>query len=118
CSLLMQRALARVRARTIYTGIAMETPAAPKRRLRRRTLMLPILALFLLPIAARAALYAYEGGPGSWRNADWSSTHTLPDATAEPESRVLIMSGQTGGWKGVFSVHSWVVLKPQGARSW
>ena len=28
------------------------------------------------------------------------------------------MSGRTGGWKGVFSVHSWVVLKPENARSW
>ena len=75
--------------------------------------MLSILALFLLPIAARAALYAYEGGPGSWRNADWSSTGSLPAAAAEPEARVLIMSGRTGGWKGVFSVHSWVVFKPR-----
>ena len=80
--------------------------------------MLSILALFLLPIAARAALYAYEGGPSSWRNADWSSTKSLPDPSAEPEARVMIMSGRTGGWKGVFAVHSWVVLKPENARSW
>jgi hypothetical protein len=78
--------------------------------------MLSILALFLLPIAARAALYAYEGGPGSWRNADWSSTHTLPSPATEPEARVLVMSGRTGGWKGVFAVHSWVVVKPENAR--
>ena len=49
----------------------------------------------------------------SWRNADWSSTGSLPAAAAQPEARVLIMSGRTGGWKGVFSVHSWVVLKPR-----
>jgi hypothetical protein len=92
----------------------MPTPSSP----RRKIITLSILALFLLPVAARAALYAYEGGPGSWRNADWSSTHTLPDATAEPQARVLIMSGRTGGWKGVISVHSWVVLKPANATSW
>ena len=80
--------------------------------------MLSILALFLLPIAARAALYAYEGGPGSWRTADWSSTGSLPAAAAEPEARVLIMSGRTGGWKGVFSVHSWVVFKPENGKAW
>jgi hypothetical protein len=95
----------------------MDTPAAPPRRLRRKTIVLSFLALFLLPIAARAALYAYEGGPSSWRNADWSSTGSLPDPAAEPGARVLIMSGRTGGWKGVFSVHSWVVLKPENG-SW
>ena len=31
---------------------------------------------------ARAALFAYEGGPTSWRNADWSSTGSLPDPGA------------------------------------
>ena len=96
----------------------MDTPAAPPRRFRRKTIVLSFLALFLLPIAARAALYAYEGGPASWRNADWSSTGSLPDPAADPAARVLVMSGRTGGWKGVFSVHSWVVLKPENGRSW
>ena len=96
----------------------MDTPATPRRRPRRKRIVLSILALFLLPIAARAALYAYEGGPGSWRNADWSSTGSLPAPDAEPEARVLVMSGRTGGWKGVFSVHSWVVLKPENGKSW
>ena len=81
-------------------------------------MVLSLLALFLLPIATRAALYAYEGGPASWRNADWSSTKSLPDPGAEPDARVLVMSGRTGGWKGVVSVHSWVVLKPEKAKSW
>ncbi len=80
--------------------------------------MLALLALFLLPIAARAALYAYEGGPRSWREADWSSTGSLPPAAAHPDARVLILSGRTGGWKGVVSVHSWIVLKPVNAQEW
>jgi len=96
----------------------MDTPADPSRRTRRKTIVLSLLALFLLPIAARAAIFAYEGGPTSWRNADWSSTGSLPDPGADSQARVLIMSGRTGGWKGVFSVHSWVVLKPENARSW
>jgi hypothetical protein len=96
----------------------MDESATPPRRSRRKVIVLSILALFLLPIAARAALFAYDGGPTNWRNADWSSTKTLPDATAEPQARVLIMSGRTGGWKGVFAVHSWVVLKPENGRSW
>jgi hypothetical protein len=97
----------------------MSQPATPPpHRSRRKLIVYSLLALFLLPIAARAALFAYEGGPTSWRNADWSSTGSLPAPSAESEARVIIMSGRTGGWKGVFSVHSWVVLKPENGQSW
>ncbi len=98
----------------------MDKPATPISvpRFRRKVIVLSILALFLLPIAARAALFAYEGGPLSWRDANWSSAGTLPKAADFPAARVLIMSGRTGGWKGVFSVHSWVVFKPENGTAW
>ena len=110
--------LPRFASRTIYTGTVMDTPATPPRRSRRKRIVLSILALFLLPIAARAALYAYEGGPEAGATPTGRSTGSLPAAAAEPEARVLVMSGRTGGWKGVFSVHSWVVLKPENGKSW
>ena len=90
----------------------------PSRRPRRKLIVLTILALFLLPVAARAALFAYAHGPMSWRDADWSSTGSLPPATTYKPARVLVMSGQTGGWKGAVAVHSWVVLKRENARTW
>jgi len=80
--------------------------------------VLALLALFLLPVAARAALYAYEGGPRSWREADWSSTGSLPAAMDYPGARILVMNGRTGGWKGVVALHSWIVFKREGARDW
>jgi hypothetical protein len=96
----------------------METSRPSLRRLPRKLIVLSLLALFLLPIAARAAFYAYERSPSDYRTADWSSTGSLPRATAAPEARVLILSGRTGGWKGVFAVHSWIVLKPENATQW
>ncbi len=87
-------------------------------RSRRKFLMLMFLALFLLPVAARAALVAYEGGPRGWHDANWSSTGSLPAPAAEPEARVLIFSGRTGGWKGAVAVHSWIVLKRENATRW
>jgi len=87
-------------------------------RTRRKTIVLTILALFLLPVAARAALYAYEGGPRSWREADWSSTGSLPAAAEHPQARVLVMNSRTGGWKGVVALHSWIVFKRENARNW
>ena len=85
---------------------------------RRKTVLFTLLALFLLPVAARATLFSFEDRPRSFRDADWSSTGTLPDAREHPEPRLLVMSGRTGGWKGVIAVHSWIVFKPAGAPTW
>lgn len=80
--------------------------------------MLLILALFLLPIAARAALFVLGDAPRHWSDADWSSTGSLPPAADYPAARLLVFTGTTGSWKSVFAVHSWVVLKRAGASRW
>jgi hypothetical protein len=88
------------------------------RRCRRKIVILTLLILFLLPVAARAALFVFEDRPRSWRDADWSSTGTLPPAKSSPEPRALFYSSRTGGWKGVVAVHSWIVVKRANASRW
>ncbi len=83
-----------------------------------RKVLTTILALFVFPLAVHAALYASKDRPASYRVADWSSVGMLPPATAEREARLLLFTGRTGRWKGIFAVHSWVVLKPQDATAW
>ena len=91
----------------------------PTRRFNRRSkIMLLVFALFLAPLLARAAVYAIGDGPRSWRDADWSSTGALPPANQFGPARLVVFTGTTGGWKGVFAVHSWVVLKRANAREW
>jgi Protein of unknown function (DUF3750) len=91
----------------------------PTRRFSRRTLiMLIIFTLFLAPILVRAALYALGNDARSWRDADWSSTGILPKAMDDKPARVIVFTGTAGAWKGVFAVHSWIVLKPKNARDW
>ncbi len=87
------------------------------RRLRKITVY-AFLVLFLLPVAFRATLYAIGRHPASWRDADWSSAELLPQAPAEPQARVLVLSGRAGGLKGIVAVHSWLVLKCANARAW
>jgi len=96
----------------------MSLSLTPQRRPFRKPLVLLILMLFLVPIAARAAIYAAHGGPLSWREADWSSTGALPPAREHPQARIIVFSGRTGGWKGVVAVHSWAVVKPANAAAW
>ena len=89
-----------------------------RRPRKRATLMLIIFALFLAPILARAAIYAVGSEPRSWRDADWSSTGRLPKASADQPARVIIFTGTAGAWKGIFAIHSWIVLKHAGAAAW
>ena len=42
----------------------------------------------------------------------------LPPASADPRRTALVFTGRTGRWKGIFSVHSWVVFKPEHATTW
>lgn len=84
----------------------------------RKLIMLIVFALFLVPILARAALYAVGNEPRSWRDADWSSTQLLPPAADYAPARVIVFTGKAGAWKGIFAVHSWIVLKEAGAREW
>src|SRR5689334_21215365 len=90
----------------------------PARSQLRRPVVLLLIALFLVPVAARAVTFAFSDHPRSFRDADWSSIGSLPPATDYPEARVLVLSGRTGGWKGVFAVHSWIVIKRAGANRW
>jgi hypothetical protein len=80
--------------------------------------VLTILAIFLLPLAVHGALYSVQSRPQSYDRADWSSTGMLPEANADPAARLLVFTGRTGRWKGIFSVHSWVVFKPENAANW
>jgi hypothetical protein len=83
-----------------------------------RKVLTAILAVFLFPLAVHAALHAVKGGPASFRDADWSSVGMLQPASADKEARLLVFTGRTGRWKGIFAVHSWVVFKPEGATTW
>ncbi len=85
---------------------------------RRKLIMLTIFALFLAPLMARAAIYAIGNDPRSWRDADWSSTGMLPPASRDKAARVIVFTAKTGAWKGIFSVHSWIVIKAENAVEW
>ena len=83
-----------------------------------RRLLIAVLAVFLFPLAAHALLHFSKEHPANFRQADWSSVGMLPAADANREARLLVFTGRTGRWKGIFSVHSWVVFKPAGATAW
>src|SRR5262249_6048831 len=99
-------------------SVAIFAPVSHAMATRLKTLQLTMLVVFALPIAARASLYAVADHPRSWRDANWSSTHMLPPAASDRQARVLVVAARAGGWKSVFAVHPWVVVKPENAGAY
>lgn len=80
-------------------------------------LLLAILALFLLPLTTHAVWWASRDDITASRSrADWSSAKILPEASVHRPAAIRIYAARTGAWKGIFAHHSWIVLKPEGAR--
>jgi hypothetical protein len=73
---------------------------------------------FLLPLGVSAWLYHREGIGAGWRTADRSSAGLLPPAAQQPGAVVRVFAAQTVRWRGIFAVHCWIVLKPEGATSY
>src|SRR5690349_21204819 len=83
-------------------------------RTRRSWLMRGLfIACFVLPVAWQTAIFAAAEQPGSWRQANWSSTGMLPPAASDSDARILVFSARNGRWRSIFAVHSWIVVKPQ-----
>jgi hypothetical protein len=80
-----------------------------------KIMSLLIALAVLVPTAAAAAYFYAQGWPRSWNSADWSSTGTAPDPRSETDAIIQVYAARAGRWKGVFSVHTWIALKPANA---
>ncbi|MGA7975550.1 MAG: DUF3750 domain-containing protein [Pseudolabrys sp.] len=85
---------------------------------RRSAVLFSIAALFLAPLGLRALSYSVSDAPRAYYQADWSSARLLPAAHDFKPARVIVFTGTTGAWKGIFAVHSWIVVKPANADGW
>jgi hypothetical protein len=77
-----------------------------------------LIAVFILPVAGHAVVWLAKDRPASWRDADWSASGVLPDPKRENEPVIHVMAARTGGYKGIVSVHSWLVVKMAGATQY
>lgn len=83
-----------------------------------RRLAIFVTVAFLLPAAATFGWWALKERPPSWRSADWSSAGILAQPGSDAEAAIYLLAARTGGLKGAFSVHSWIVFKKAGATSY
>lgn len=82
-------------------------------RLRWMIVFLTLLALLIVPhlvMAGRLQGYAH------WSQARWDSAGIIAARpAAREEALVQVYAARAWGWKGVFAVHSWIVLKHAGS---
>jgi hypothetical protein len=87
------------------------------RRLSKFMLII-LIAVFIVPVLIKTVLWAAETQPMHWRDADWSASGILPPAAGEQNASIRVLSARTGGYKGILSVHSWLVVRSAGATTY
>ncbi|CAN5311715.1 DUF3750 domain-containing protein [soil metagenome] len=80
-----------------------------------RKFVIVLLLLLVVPIGASAVKYWFGDRSVDWQSADRSSAGLLPEPAAHPEALVRVFAARTVRWRGIFAVHTWVVVKPRNA---
>ena len=84
-----------------------------------RKLLTIFLLLVLVPIGWSAARYFFvDADRGTWQTADRSSAGLLPPAAKNPDALIRVYAARTVRWRGIFAVHSWIVVKEPGATNY
>jgi Protein of unknown function (DUF3750) len=78
--------------------------------------MLVFCLLIAIPVALSAVNYLLGDRRGDWQTADRSSAGLLPNASRHPDAVIRVYAARTVRWRGIFAVHSWIVVKERGAR--
>jgi hypothetical protein len=74
-----------------------------------------LLGLFALPVLVSGCLPDGRNGV-PWYEASRKPTGLAPNPATTPEAVIQVYSARAVAWRGVFSVHTWIVVKPTGAQ--
>ena len=81
--------------------------------------MIVFLALIILLIVPHLVMAARIQGYQHWSQSSWSSAGIIAANPAALEDAVVqVYAARAWGWKGVFAVHSWIVLKHAGSNGY
>ena len=76
------------------------------------------LAGVSLAVLAVVLLLAARGGATDWRTASRAPVGLAPDPATAPEAIVQVYAARAWGWRGYFGVHTWIAVKPTGAKAY
>ena len=80
-----------------------------------RSVLLAFLALTIGPVLLRAAVYATGETQAHWSEADRSPVGLAPPPAVESAAIVQVYAARAYRWRGIFAVHTWIAVKPEGA---
>ena len=69
-----------------------------------------LLLLVVVPLVWSAGV-VHGSAPTHWSQARWDSAGLAPDPATTPEPVVQVYAARAWGWKGIFAVHSWIIMK-------
>ncbi len=84
--------------------------------MKRKPTMLLVVALFVIPLAISIA--THTPAAATWYTASREPTGLAPDPALFREPVVQVYAARTFGWRGAFGVHSWIVVKREGAPAY
>jgi Protein of unknown function (DUF3750) len=105
----------RTNARGANIGIG-SFPARAARATRKvRFPGLALVALFVLPVLVSGCMFGRPNGI-PWYMARRDPTGLAPDPATTPEAVIQVYAARAVSWRGIFAVHTWIVVKPEGAE--
>ena len=78
--------------------------------------ILTLVLLLAVPIAVSGAGFLLGDRQSNWRTADRSSAGLLPNLSQHRDAVIRVFAARTVRWRGIFAVHSWIVVKERGAE--
>jgi hypothetical protein len=81
-----------------------------------RKALIVLLFLLVAPIMVSAGKYLLGDRSVDWQSADRSSAGLLPSPAEHPDALVRVFAARTVRWRGIFAVHSWIVVKERNAE--
>jgi Protein of unknown function (DUF3750) len=80
-----------------------------------RKSVIALLFLLVAPITVSSVKYLLGDRSVDWQSADRSSAGLLPSPAQHPDALVRVFAARTVRWRGIFAVHSWIVVKESNA---
>jgi Protein of unknown function (DUF3750) len=77
--------------------------------------LIVFLLLIIGSVIISAANYLLGERRGTWQTADRSSAGLLPSASEHPDAIIRVYAARTVRRRGIFAVHSWIIVKERGA---
>jgi hypothetical protein len=111
--MMMRHGYPRTKDRRAKIGIGAFVAVAV-RAARNTWFGLAFLTLFALPVLVSGCVFGRSAAV-PWYMARRDPTGLAPDPATTPDGVIQVYAARAVSWRGVFSVHTWIIVKPAGA---